>query len=258
MPQTSSDMNVLRSSLLAGLLASLGHNAKHSAESISLFELGRVFVQGEEGRRIALALTGARAPLFWSGSERDALFDLYDLKGILEEFLEQFGIRGLSYVTNNTSTPLLLESASIQSGKQLVGQLGQLLPALARHYDVRHPVLLAELNFDLLLARRNPGKGFKALPAFPSVRRDVAMVVPEETSHEAVLQVVRQAKPPNLESAQLFDVFRGQNIPAGQKSVAYAFTYRHPQRTLTDVEVNVGHEKLLADLKATLRASIRD
>jgi phenylalanyl-tRNA synthetase beta chain len=119
-------------------------------------------------------------------------------------------------------------------------------------------VFLAELNLDMLLARRNTGKSLKLLPAFPAVRRDVAMLVPEATSHERVLGVVKQSKPPNLESVELFDVFRGKNVPEGQKSMAYAFTYRSPERTLTDQEVNAAHEKIVSQLKETLPAVIRD
>jgi len=139
-----------------------------------------------------------------------------------------------------------------------VGEFGQLLPMLARRYDLRDAVFIAELNVDTLLARRNRSKGFKALPSQPSVRRDIAMLVPEATTHDAVLQAVRQSKPANLESVELFDVFRGKNVPAGQKSVAYAFTYRNAERSLTDAEVNGIHEKLVAQLKQSLQATVRD
>src|SRR5207248_8076868 len=105
---------------------------------------------------------------------------------------------------------------------------------------------------------RKTGKTLKPLPAFPTIRRDVAMLVPEITTHEAVLNTVKQAKPQNLENVQLFDVFRGKNVPPGQKSMAYAFTYRNPERTLTDAEVNGAHEKLIGQLKQTLQATIRD
>ncbi len=143
-------------------------------------------------------------------------------------------------------------------GKTQIGELGQLLPALSRQYDLRDASLLAELNLDLLLSRRNPSKSFKALPAQPSVRRDVAMIVPEPTTHESVLQIVRQLKPANLESVELFDIFRGKNVPPGQKSVAYAFTYRSVDRSLTDAEVNGVHEKLVAQFKEKLQATVRE
>ncbi|HEY2952291.1 MAG TPA: phenylalanine--tRNA ligase subunit beta, partial [Verrucomicrobiae bacterium] len=259
----SSDMDLLRPSLLPGLLDALRHNLNHKNGDIALFELGRVFnsVNGQtkEERRVAIALTGQRQPLFWRGDDREARFDLYDLKGLLEEFLDQFGLRGVTYARRPEGTPLYLESALIQlGGKLTLGELGQLLPPLAKRYDLRDAVLLAELNLDALLARRNPAKSFKPLPAFPTIRRDVAMLVPEATTHDAVLNVVRQAKPQNLENVELFDVFRGKNVPPGQKSLAYAFTYRHAERTLTDAEVNAAHEKLVAAFKQTLPAVLRE
>ena len=258
----SSDMDVLRPSLLPGLLDALRHNLNRKNNEVALFEIGRVFTpnngQVREERRVAIVLTGLRNSSFWSGAERDAKFDVYDLKGVLEEFLEQFGLRGLTYVRRAESTSLCLESATIQLGKQTIGELGQLLPALAKRYDSRDAVLLAELNLDLLLARRNTAKTLKALPAFPTIRRDVAMLVPETTTHEAVLTTVKQAKPQHLESLELFDVFRGQNVPAGQKSMAYAFTYRNAERTLTDAEVNAAHEKLVEQFKQNLQAVLRE
>ena len=180
------------------------------------------------------------------------------MKGILEEFLEDFGLRGISYSRRNQSTNLFLESATINLGKFTIGEFGQLLPTLSKQYDLRDAVFLAELNLDLLLARRNTSKGFKPLPAYPAIRRDVAMLVPESVTHETVLQAVRQAKAPNLESVELFDVFRGKNVPPTQKSMAYAFVYRSPERTLTDAEANSAHEKVVSQLKQKLEATVRE
>jgi phenylalanyl-tRNA synthetase beta chain len=181
-----------------------------------------------------------------------------DLKGLLEEFLERFGVRGVVYARRAESTALCLESAAVQLGKQSIGELGQLLPSLSRKYDLRDAVLLAELNLDLLLARRNRAKTFKALPAFPAIRRDVAMLVPEATTHDAVLALVKQAKPQQLESVELFDVFRGKNVPPGKKSMAYAFTYRNAERTLTDAEATAAHDKLVELFKRDLQAVVRE
>jgi len=264
----SSDMDVLRPSLLPGLLHSLRHNVSRKNYDLALFEVGRVFQRAagvppagqgavKEERRIALALTGQRNPLFWTGDDREAKLDVYDLKGLIEEFFDQFGLRGMTYNSRSESTTLFLESATIQLGKQQLGEFGQLLPPLARKYDLRDAVFLAELNLDLLLARRNPSKSFKSLPAFPAIRRDVAMLVPEATTHEAILQVVKQTKPANLESVELFDVFRGKNVPEGQKSLAYTFTYRNPEKTLTDAEATAAHEKLVDQFKKVLQATVR-
>ncbi|HUD82098.1 MAG TPA: hypothetical protein VMQ67_01280, partial [Candidatus Saccharimonadales bacterium] len=231
-------------------------------EYVALFEIGRVFVLAEgkfkEERRLGLALTGRRLPAFWSGADPEAKFDIYDLKGILDEFFEHFGLRGVSCASRDQASPFFLESAAVQLGKLALGEIGQLAPGVQKFYDLRDAVFLAELNFDLLLARRNPAKSFKPLPAYPSIRRDIAMLLPEATLHEAVLNVVRQTKPQNLEKAELFDIFRGKNVPEGQKSMAYAFTYRNSDRTLTDAEVNAAHGMLIEQLRQTLHANVRD
>lgn len=258
----SSDMDVLRPSLLPGLIHSLRHNISRKNYDVALFEVGRVFSRNDsqvrEERRIAIALTGQRNALFWTGGEREAKFDVYDLKGSLEEFFDQFGLRGMAWNRRPESTALFLESAAIQLGKQQLGEFGQLLPALAKRYDLRDAVFLAELNLDLVLARRNPSRSFKPIPMFPAIRRDVAMIVPEATTHDSVLQAIRQTKPANLESVELFDVFRGKNVPEGQKSVAYAFTYRNSERTLTDAEVSAAHEKVVEQFKKSLQATVRE
>jgi len=258
----SSDMDVLRPSLLPGLIHSLRHNVSRKNHDVALFEIGRVFTnvngQTKENRNVAIAITGQRALPFWSGDERDAKFDAYDLKGVAEEFLEQFGLRGVAFGRRAESTALFLESAAVTlGGKVPLGELGQLLPALAKKYDLRDGVFLAEFNLDLLLSKRNPSKTFKALPQFPSSRRDVAMLVPEAITHEAVLGAVKSAKAANLESVELFDVFRGQGIPEGRKSLAYAFTYRAVDKTLTDADVNSAHEKIVGALKTQLQAEMR-
>jgi len=275
----SADMDVLRPSLLPGLVHSLRHNLSRKNYDVALFEIGRVFQRPagpspavhtagkprqqdaggtmKEERRLAIALTGQRNAVFWSGEERDAKFDVHDLKGMLEELFEQFGVRGVSYARRAESSELFLESASIQLGKQTLGELGQLSPVLAKKMDLRDAVLLAELNLDLLLARRSAVRSFKPLPPFPSIRRDVAMLVSESTTHEAVLQTVKATKPANLEAVELFDVFRGKNVPEGQKSLAYAFTYRSPEKTLTDAEVNGAHDQLVEQLRQKLAAVIR-
>ncbi|HAB16280.1 MAG TPA: phenylalanine--tRNA ligase subunit beta [Verrucomicrobiota bacterium] len=259
----SSDMDCLRPSLLPGLLTILRHNLNRKNGDLQLFEVGRVFSRDgaalKEGWRVALALTGLRQSLFWSGADRDQKCDIFDLKGTLEELLERMGMRGVVWVPRAASSGLFLESAQVMlGGKLFLGELGQVLPNVARQYDLRDPVLLAELDLDQLLARANPSKAFKPLPQFPAVRRDIAMLVPETVTHESVLAAVRQAKPAQLERVELFDVFRGRHVPAGQKSLAYAFTYRAVDRTLKDEEVNQTHAKVVETLKSVLKAHIRE
>lgn len=258
----SADMNALRPSLIPGLLAALRHNAHHRIHDLGLFEIGHVFINEgrwpSEGWRAALAVTGDRQPAFWDGQDRDRQVDLYDLKGILETFLDRYDVRGISFAKASGAHDLYFERGTIELGKDLVGHFGQLQPALAKACDLRKPVFIAELNLDLLLARRKPARSFKPLPAFPAVRRDIAMLLPEEITHKQVLEQVKAARVPHVEQVELFDIFRGHSVPPGQKSMAYAFTYRHAERTLTDAEVNAMHEKLVTWLKQKLPAIIRD
>jgi phenylalanyl-tRNA synthetase beta chain len=261
----SSDMDMLRPSLLPGLVHSLQHNVSRKNYDVALFEIGRVFKnangQTKEERRVAIAITGQRAQNFWTGGEREAKYDAYDLKGLVEEFLQQFGLRGASFYKRAASTTLYFESADVILGVpprgMPLGEMGQLMPTLARKHDLRDGVFLAEFNLDVLMAKRNTAKSFKSLPQFPSSRRDVAMIVPETVTHDAVLAAVKQAKAANLESVELFDVFRGKGIPDGQKSLAYAFTYRAADKTLTDADVNAAHEKVTTALKTQLQAELR-
>ncbi len=258
----SSDMNVLRPSLLPGLLDAMSHNLTHSNHDVALCETGRVFFKQDGGlreeRRLAIVITGQRDPAFWTGDDREARYDIHDLKGLLDEFLEDYGLRGVFYARREVGTKLFVESAEIKlGGKMVVGQIGQLQPALGKQLKLRDPAFLAELNLDILLKRRNTGKSLKQLPTVPGSRRDVALLVPEEVTHEEILKTAKKAKADNLESIELFDVFRGQNIPEGQKSVAYAFNYRHPERTLKDKEVDKAHTKVTEHLKTKLNATVR-
>ncbi len=257
----SSDMDVLRPSLLPGLLTMLQHNAHHKQHDVGLFEIGRVFrkQKGEpaEGRRLAIAMTGARAAPFWRGEQESC--DAQDLKGVVDGLLDRLGLRGLFFVRRETATDLFVDSAEVRlGGKLLMGELGQLQPSLARKLDLRHSVFLAEFDLDQLLGRRPPASGFKALPVHPAIQRDIAMILPETVTHDEVLQTVKKARPEFLETTGLFDVFRGKNIPKGRKSVAYSFTYRHAERTLKDKEANDSHAKVVTALRDQLKAEIRE
>jgi phenylalanyl-tRNA synthetase beta chain len=258
----SSGMNVLRPSLLPGLLDSLQHNLSRRNSNVQLFEIGRVFSAPNgtpiEGWRVGFAVTGLRNAEFWSGSEREAKVDLFDLKGILEEFLDQLGLRGVTFAKASASSDLFLEYATIAiGGKFEIGRIGQLLPTLARTHDLRDPVFLAELDLGVVLKKGNRNRSFKALPQYPSVRRDLALVVGDGVKHDEVLTLVRQTKTPILSSVDLFDVYRGQHVPEGHKSVAYAFTYRAADRTLKDEEVNAAHAKITELLQRSLGATMR-
>ena len=257
----SSDMNALRPSLLPGLVEALRHNANRGVADAALFEAGSVFCLRNgrlaEEERLALALTGSRFPLFWTKEKEAGDFDLFDLKGRLELLLEALGVRGTQWRRTESSEATFIEEGSLSIGKRFIGRVGQMRPLLAAQLDLQKPVLLAELDLGLLLARRCEGKTFQALPMFPSVRRDAAMLVDESVSHADVLRTVKKAKPNFLQTVELFDVFRGKGIPEGKKSVAYAFVYRDRQRTLKEPEVAAAHAKVIQRLQDEVAAEIR-
>ena len=258
----SSDMDQLRPTLLPGLLDSLRHNLHQRNTTVRLFEIGRTLSSFngtvQEGWRLAIVLTGLRFRRFWEGTEREARLDGSDLKGLIEDFAEAFGLSGLTWSGSGSSDGYFLESADISLGGRLpLGRLGQLAPTIARPYDARDPVWVAELDLDQILRRRSTTVSFKSLPQFPSVRRDLAMVVPEATTHETILATIRQTKTPHLEAVELFDLFRGSPVPDGQKSLAYAFTYRAMDRTLKEEEVTASQARISDILRQSLGATLR-
>jgi phenylalanyl-tRNA synthetase beta chain len=259
----SSDMDQLRPTLLPGLLDSVRHNLHQRNTTIRLFEIGRTFSATNgtvrERWQLGIVLTGLRNARFWEGTEREARLDGADIKGLIEDFAEAFGLSGLTWSGPVSSDAYFLESAEFSLGGRVpLGRLGQLAPTVARSYDARDPVWVAELDFDQVLRRRSTLVSFKPLPQFPSVRRDLAMVVPEATSHEAILATIRQARTPHLETVELFDLFRGSPVPDGHKSLAYAFTYRALDKTLKEEEVTASQARLSELLRQSLGATLRE
>ena len=183
--------------------------------------------------------------------------DIFDLKGALETFFERLGLRGFNFNRRDEETSLFVESATLQLGRQSLGEIGQLKPLLARDYDLRDPVFLAELNLDKLLSLGRASKSFKQLPKHPMIRRDIAMLVDDSTTHDDVTRTIKKTKPDHLESVEIFDVYRGKGIPEGKKSVAYALTFRHEERSLKDKEADKAHAKVVAALQSKLGAEIR-
>ncbi len=217
----SSDMTALRSSLVPGLLANLRTNVSRHQYDVRLFEIGRVFASdGKESLKLALAVTGRRAPGDWERTEK---VDYFDLKGVLEAL-------------------------------GATAELREIPAAQARRMDLRDAVFVTEVD---LPSPSKAEKQFRELPRFPSVVRDMAMVVPEELRHADVMVAIEKCRSKDLESVDLFDIFRGGQIPAGKKSMAYSLTFR-ADRNLTDAEVNAAHEQMKRQLQKMLPCEIRE
>jgi phenylalanyl-tRNA synthetase beta chain len=247
------DHVALRPSLISGLLDVLERNIRAGAESVSIFEIGRVFIppSGKEERHLGILLSGnvARAPNWRSHIRRN--LDLFDLKGALESVVPNVSFRPGKF-------PDFAVAVEVWSGDQRVGFGGQLL---AGKSSASSSVLVAELNANLLLDKGGSAKKFRELDRYPAITRDIAMIVPEKLTHAEILRGIKEPAEPLLESVQLFDIFegtKGATPPASEKSLAYRLTYRAKNRTLTNEEVTAGHAKIRERLKRELGVTLRE
>ena len=220
----SEDHVALRPTLLAGLLDVLARNVRNGASSIRLFELGHIFSTdgAVEKRSLALVFCGnAKNNAHWRSVSRR--LDLFDLKGMIEKM----GIEDLSF--RRSERPGLSLSADVFSGSTVIGFLGQLAASHTEATGAAAPVFLAEIEMrgDLLTQRR--ALRFREIEKFPSVTRDIAMIVPEKLSHAEIMTAIEGAREPLLATIELFDLFSGKeaaSLGADKKSLAYTLTYR--------------------------------
>jgi phenylalanyl-tRNA synthetase beta chain len=245
----SEDHVALRPSLISGLLDVLERNVRAGAETVAIFEIGRTFIppDGKEERHLGILLWGnpSRSPNWRSQTKRG--LDLFDLKGALECVVPDLSFRPAKY-------PDLVLAVDVWSGDRMVGFGGQLS---ATKSSAPGSVLIAELHADLLLVVGESAKKFKELDRFPSITRDIAMIVPEEISHAKILRAIENPKEPLLESVQLFDLFT-EEMGTARKSLAYRLTYRDRSRTLTSEEVSAVHAKIRERLRHDLGAELRE
>ena len=258
----SVEQSALRPSLLGSLLTALRANLRQR-DRVLLFELARTW-HGElqplpdERRFVGIAMTGPRLARHWSiPSTAEESLDFFDLKGVVDTLCAAFRT-DVRYAPAEHPHLHPGRSAALQIGHQRLGLLGQLHPRLAEQFDLdAAPVLVAELDFELLLLGREPLEMVQTPSRFPSAERDIAVVVDESVSHAEILAVIRDAAGSLLESAQLFDVYRGESIPAGRKSMAFALRYRAPDRTLDDDEVAGAHGNVERAVRERFGAEVR-
>jgi len=262
------DRVVMRHSLLPGVLETLTANARVH-DRLALFEIGPVYLphsnplpEGEgalpdEPRRLAIALTGPRDPLAWQGSDR-APMDFFNLKGVVEAVTEGLHLSGVTYEPGTHPTFLPGRTARMLLDGQEAGWLGELHPLVREKFDLPdQAVLVADLDLELLLSRVNERHTVGAVPEFPPVKEDIAVIVDENVPGARVQGVIEAAGGDLLVDVTLFDLYRGEQIGAGKKSLAYRLTYQAPDRTLTDAEVAKMRERIVKRLKEEVGAMLR-
>ncbi|MEW5849705.1 MAG: phenylalanine--tRNA ligase subunit beta [Myxococcota bacterium] len=285
----SEELSIMRPSLLPGLLRSLAYNQRHGEREVRLFELGTAFLgtrpegvkarpdtedgptggdaYAKERTYVGIVASGTRMP---RASDTAAVpVDFYDLKGVVEEVVEALGFNTNLWDGNVRLEPVPADrapylhpgmAAGVKISDEFVGVFGELHPALQEKLDLRPPVLVAELDVTALAALFPPPPSYKPVPRFPAVKRDVAVLVDERTRVEDVYGAVRRtpaAAQGVVEKVELFDVYRGKNLPAGKKSLALSLTFRAADRTLTDEAVNALHAEVMATMERDLKAEVR-
>jgi phenylalanyl-tRNA synthetase beta chain len=255
----SSELSVMRTSLWPGLLAALQHNRNRQQARVRLFEAGLRFSRAEDGGMaqepmLAGLVAGTRMPEQWGAPA--APVDFFDLKGDLEALLRLLGLHDAARFEPARHPALHPgQCAELRWAGEGWGLLGALHPALAGALDLDGPVLLFELRQALLARARVPA--FAPLSRYPAIRRDVAVVLDESVTAQTVSDVIGQAASDVLKDLQLFDVYRGERVDSGKKSLAVALYLQAASRTLTDSEVDAVVGDVVAALESRLGARLR-
>lgn len=252
------EQEYLRTSLRSGLLATFSANEKHEQNSIRLFEMGKVYLPREndlpEEREMLAGIMGSpRLDRSWL-SEEDTL-DFFDAKGVLETMFSRLRVRA-SFEPAEDRILLPGRTAKIVVEGQAVGVMGEVHPRTASLFDISsQPVTLLEVDIERLLPFAGAAPRYRPIPRFPGIVRDIALVVDAGLAASKVQDIIQSF--PLVSQVTLFDVYSGEPMPQGKKSLAFRIIYQSPSRTLTDEEVNRAQQEIIAWLEQELGATLR-
>jgi phenylalanyl-tRNA synthetase beta chain len=228
-----------------------------------LFEIGRVYLPqaGEElpleQRRLAIALTGTVLPASWQQGDNPALLGFTHLKGVIDTLVQRLNVPRLDFRPAAHASLTPGRTATLTLASEALGIMGEVHPQVCEHFDLpEQPVAILELDLDLLLARRQPRR-YQPILRFPAVLEDMALVVDADTPAQAVEDTIRAAGGHLLRHVELFDLYQGEPIPAGKKSLAYALTFQAEERSLTEEEIRTIYQRIQQHAAAELGAQPR-
>lgn len=256
------EQSVMRTTLLPGLLETASRNISFRSLDLRLFEMRRVYqpVTGQEMPQepiyCAGLLSGAREQESWCHNKD--LVDFYDTKGIVENLFELLQISGVDWQPEEPETFYHPgKCCRIQIGSTLVGSLGELHPEVLAHFEIERPVFYFELNFEELVKLSGKRKAIVPPSRFPDSVRDIALLVPLEQASVQLISSIKKLKLKELEEISIFDLYQGEKLPEGHKSIALRLRYRAVDRTLTDDEVQKIHQKVLGALTENASVTLR-
>jgi phenylalanyl-tRNA synthetase beta chain len=262
----SEERSVLRTSLIPPLLDTAQYNRHRRQDDIAIFELANVYISREETPTrlpeehplLAVLWTGRRGADSWS--EKAPAVDFYDLKGLADRLFRHLGLRHVTYHPARCEGMHPGRTAEIRitaNGREtVIGRIGQLHPEVQQARDLKDTYVM-EIALEPVYAAADFAVVYTPVPKVPAVTRDIAVVVDAGVPAAALLDAVKDAGGALLESVELFDVYTGEHIGAGKKSVALSLTYRDPERTLTDEEVAALHERVAEALTSQFAAQLR-
>lgn len=256
------EQSVMRTSLLPGLLETAARNASFRLLNLNLFEMRRVYLANQEGELpdepvfAAGIMSGARDPESWNRTQEQV--DFYDMKGLVENIMDALGVGRLKFAADDLEAYFHPGKACcVYSGKELLGSFGELHPTVQENYGFERPLYYFELNFEKLVSLSTDVTSVSPPPRFPDTFRDIAMLVEDGINAEAIVECIRGNRIAEMEGVEIFDLYKGANIPEGQKSIAVRVRYRSGERTLTDEEVSRLHQKVVESLVKKINIAIR-
>ncbi len=257
----SEAQSVMRVSLLPGILNIAKNNIRKNQKNLQIYEVGKVFEQykkdelPKEKRRVACLVTGERIKNWYGYSEE---VDFFYLKGITESLLENLGIDKVSFVPQKDDGIFHPgRCASIMVKGENVGILGEVHPQVLENYAIKERTYVMELSLDGFVGSIANVTSYKELPKYPSSNRDIAFTIQKEVLDSEIMQVIEDASNDKLVDYRLFDVYNGEQIEDGYKSLAYNLTYQDSEKTLTDEEVAEIHQSIQKSLEEKLGAKLR-
>jgi len=259
----SEDRSVLRQSILPELLEVVKYHLNRNMKDVALFELGKVFLTKEdkltslptEKERLSGALTGHWRTDDWH--HESLKVDFYAVKGLLEGLFDLLDLSDrIAYKPAKRRGLHPGRAANVLLDNQVIGFIGQIHPVLQKELDLPDTYVF-ELDASIVIASEVPALQYRSIPRFPAITRDIALVVTSDVQAGDLLEVIRENGGTLLKDVRLFDLYTGDRLEAGKKSLAYSLTYLDPERTLTDEEVTKVHQKILSELETRLGAVLR-
>ena len=254
----SPEMSVLRTTLTPGLLENAQHNRNHQIDTIALFEIGGVFVHDgkeKEPERVTGVLAGQIGEGVYSDPYRHP--DFFDIKGLVEGMLEVCGVVDWTLQKTDALTFHPGRNAEVLLGNRRIGVFGEVHPEVLENYDLPYKAYLFEFDLEGLADAATFAKRFEPISIYPKVARDLAIVVDKETLSDMPTELIYTTGGDSVDSVRLFDVYEGEQVPEGKKSLAYTITYHSATETLTDKAVNTLHDEVVKCLNRELGAELR-